>query len=171
MTCKYSRHVYSYVFFMLPEIQLYSNTLRYARDEKTRRERKKKNRTRCEEELSSRFRKLWPVTKLDSRQWCIASCRWPVFHGWVFFFLLFCFSSSSSRTASSYFCFPTSLVECVASALTHCQKERGLSQWQACMYRGEEEEEDEEERKEEEGNDNDDEEETITIEESLSAGA
>lgn len=91
---------------------------------------------------------------------------------WVSFLLLAVFFSSSSttsssRTVSSYFCFPTSLVECVASALTHCQKERGLSQWLACMYREEEEaDEDEEEREEEEeDNDNDDdEEETITIE-------
>lgn len=49
------------------------------------------------------------------------------------------------------------------------RRSRGLSQWLACMYRGEEEEadEDEEERKEEEEEDNDnddDEEETITIE-------
>lgn len=60
----------------------------------------------------------------------------------------------------------------MASALTHCQKERGLSQWLACVHEEEEEvkggggggeDEGEEGGREEEDND-DDEEETITIE-------
>jgi len=57
----------------------------------------------------------------------------------------------------------------VASALTHCQKERGLSQWLACVH---EEEEEEEEEEDEEAvaaavyeDEDEDEEETITIEE------
>ncbi|EZA54532.1 hypothetical protein X777_05511 [Ooceraea biroi] len=73
-----------------------------------------------------------------------------------------------SRTASSHFCFPTFLVECVASALTHCQKERGLRQWLACVHEEAEEEgtdegEEEEENEDDEGEE-DGEEETITIE-------
>lgn len=142
----------------------------------TRQKRQIKEDKMYEKELSSRFCKLWPITKLDSRQWCIVSCRWPVFHG-CFLFFLFLFSSSSSSstssssTASSHFCFPTSLVECVASALTHCQKERRLSQWLACVH--EEEEEDEEATAtaaavaaayEGEAEEDGDEEETITIE-------
>lgn len=67
------------------------------------------------------------------------------------------------------FVFPLPSVECVASALTHCQKERGLSQWLACVHE-EEEEEDEEAAAaasyegEEEEEEDEDEEETITIE-------
>lgn len=52
----------------------------------------------------------------------------------------------------------------MASALTHCQKERGLSQWLACVH------EEEEEADEGEGEEDDDEEETITIEEVCSPG-
>lgn len=60
----------------------------------------------------------------------------------------------------------------MASALTHCQKERGLSQWLACVHEEEEEvkgggggggEDEGEGGREEEDND-DDKEETITIE-------
>lgn len=60
----------------------------------------------------------------------------------------------------------------MASALTHCQKERGLSQWLACVHEEEEEEEDEDENEEaaaavvyEDEEEDEDEEETITIEE------
>lgn len=61
----------------------------------------------------------------------------------------------------------------MASALTHCQKERGLSQWLACVHEEEEEEEDEDEDEDEEAaaavyedeEEDEDEEETITIEE------
>lgn len=58
----------------------------------------------------------------------------------------------------------------MASALTHCQKERGLSQWLACVHEEEEEEEDEDEEAAaavvyEDEEEDEDEEETITIEE------
>ena len=112
--------------------------------------------------MSSRFGKLWPASELDSRQWCIASCRWPVFleRDFFFFFFLFFlffffffffppppllhpwtvreFIFAFSFLFSSFFSLSLSLRipprVGAESALTHCQKERVLSQWLACVH-------------------------------------
>ena len=114
--------------------------------------------------MSSRFGKLWPASELDSRQWCIASCRWPVFleRDFFFFFFLFFlffffffffppppllhpwtvreFIFAFSFLFSSFLSLSLSLSPRIPprvdaeSALTHCQKERVLSQWLACVH-------------------------------------